>query len=51
MEVGDDGSLDGRRVGSSILRLWKLLISEPRISISISRFISHLKSFGLIPKP
>ena len=34
MEAGDDGSLDGRRVGSSILRLWKILILEPRISIS-----------------
>jgi hypothetical protein len=45
MEVRDDGSLDGRRVG------WNLLISEPRISISISRFISHLMSFGLMPKP
>jgi len=51
MEVGDDGNLDGRRVGSSIFWLWKLLISEPRISISMSRFISHLISFGLIPKP
>jgi hypothetical protein len=51
MEVGDDGSFDGTKVGSSIFRLWKLLISEPRTSISISRFISHLMSFGLIPKP
>jgi hypothetical protein len=51
MEVRDDGSLDGRRVGSSIFRLWNLLILEPRISISISRFISHLMSFGLMPKP
>jgi hypothetical protein len=51
MEVGNDGDLDGRRVGSSISWLWKLLISEPKISISISRFISYLMSFGSIPKP
>jgi hypothetical protein len=51
MVVGDDGELDERRVGSSIFWLWKLLISEPRISFSISRFIPYLMSFGLIPKP
>jgi len=51
MEVGDEGSLDGRRVGSLLFRLWKLFISETRISISLPRFISHLMSFGLIPKP
>jgi len=51
MEVGDDGDLDERRVRSSIIRLWRLLISELRIFISISRFIPYLMSFGLIPKP
>ena len=43
--------LDGTRVGSSIFWLWKLLILDPRISISISRFISYLMSFGLISMP
>jgi len=48
---GIEESLGGRKVGSSTSCYGSSQISELRIFISISRFISHLMSFDSIPKP
>jgi hypothetical protein len=51
LHVGQGKSLNGRRIGLQSFGYGSSQISEPRISNSISRFISSLVSFGLIPKP
>ena len=48
---GIEGSLDRRKVGFSTSCYGSSQISELRIFISISRFISLLMSFDSIPKP
>ena len=51
LHVGKRRSLNGGRVGSSNLWLWKLSISEARISSSILRFISFSWVLVWILKP